>query len=213
FAVTVADPELIVVEKEKPSRGPIIIEIVNKNTNDIVNTIEVTDNCGCENNEPVVDEYVVDEDGNPVVDDPTVKYPVTDTPKEETPKEETPKEETPKEETPKEEAAEEDTVIVTPEDKDDAPKAPVTEDTPDDIIKDVAEDDKDESVSNVEVTKDAPSKEVTEAEKEQAEQEKDLAQTGSAGINWTLILVSLIAVGFAVAGYTVYRKKQASQDK
>src|SRR5699024_10558752 len=178
FAVTVADPELIVVEKEKPSRGPIIIEIVNKNTNDIVNTIEVTDNCGCENNEPVVDESVVDKDGNPVVDDPTVEYPVTDAPKEETPKEETPKEEAPKEDAPKEETSKEetskeDTVIVTPEDKDDAPKAPVTEDTPDDIIKDVAEDDKDESVSNVEVTKDAPSKEVTEAEKEQAEQEKD----------------------------------------
>src|SRR5699024_6000572 len=223
FAVTVADPELIVVEKEVPDRGPIIIEIVNKNTNDIVNTIEVTDNCGCENNEPVVDESVVDKDGNPVIDDPTIEYPVTDAPEEDAPKEDAPKEDAPKEETPEEEtsneetsneeAPEEDTVIVTPEDKDDAPKAPVTEDTPDDIIKDVAEDDKDESVSNVEVTKDAPSEEVTEAEKEQAEQEKDLAQTGSAGINWTLILVSLIAVGFAVAGYTVYRKKQASQDK
>src|SRR5699024_4342196 len=187
FAVTVADPELIVVEKEKPDRGPIIIEIVNKNTNDIVNTIEVTDNCGCENNEPVVDESVVDKDGNPVVDDPTVEYPVTDAPEEDAPKEDAPKEETPEEETSNEEtsneeATEEDTVIVTPEDKDDAPKAPVTENNPDDIIKDVAENDKNESISNVEVTKDAPAKEVTEAEKEQAEQENDLAQTGSVGI-------------------------------
>lgn len=143
-----------------------------------------------DNSEPTGDENQSDDNQNgedkgqsEPTDEPNTDD--TDEPtSDDTADEDTPKEDAPKEDTPKEDTPKEDTP------KEDAPE---------------------EETTKEETTKEETPKE--EAPKEEVEQERDLAQTGSAGINWALTLGSMIVAGFAAVGHTVFRRKQESQDK
>src|SRR5699024_4681728 len=88
---------------------------------------------------------------------------------------------------------------------------PTDEPNTDDTDEPTSDDTADEDTPKEDAPKEDTPKE--EGPKAEVEQERDLAQTGSAGINWALTLGSMIVAGFAAVGHTVFRRKQESQDK